>query len=788
MPSQLTRMSAHAWMMMGACAVGDAMAQQAPVPTGLDGLESLAPVIVTAQRRAENLQEVPMSITAITGATLQQAHLTTAADLVSLVPNLAVQLSTGDNVPIFTLRGISLNDYSFNQNAPVAIYLNDVYKGNPAIFGISIYDIDHVEVLRGPQGTLFGKNTTGGAVSFTTHQPEIGADDGYQTIGLGNYRRFDAQGAAGIPINDSLAARFAYTTSRADGWFRSRTPGIEDKNGIQNYSVRAALKYVASDVLQFTLTGQYGYSNPTNYGIYGQPISPGIGGPPYSGYNYLEPNGTVVVFPSNIAPDPRTGLGPRQLTESIPDHRDDGASSITLKAIWDVTPALQLTSISSWDYGTIYDPEDSSGSKVQNTISIYRDRDRQITQDLHLVSNFNGPLNFTVGLYFDRETLFNSNNLGSYLDIDYNRDGVVNYKDCQQSLAANQQNPAITVIGCFFDNSFNQTKDSYAAYADGTYNLTESLKLHLGIRETFDDGRLSNFKSVATGVDGVQIQNIIPGSPNLDATLENRFKLNKATGRVGVDYAVAPDITAYASYNTGYRGAAFNAQAFFQPAEANIAKPEQVTAYEVGLKSQFFDRRLTVNSAAFLYDYLNQQVLEVNPITAAQTLNGIHRSRIKGWESEATAVIAPTLRANLGIGFVDARVTEAIYTGVDIAGNTLIAAPKWTGTAGLDWRALRGRLGEVTVHFDAQYASSQNFSALNFPTTVQGGYGLLNANLAWTNADGRWTVTLWGRNLTDKLYAASIGDLTGGFNEIVSEWGPPRTYGVSFTRKFHGAL
>jgi iron complex outermembrane receptor protein len=679
-----------------------------------------------------------------------------------------------------------LNDFSFNQNPPIALYINEVYKGNPAIFGISMYDLDHVEVLRGPQGTLFGKNTTGGAISFITHQPDIGADDGYQTFGIGNYRRFEAQGGLSIPIADNLAARLAYTTTQADGWFRSETPGIEDKNGIQNYSLRGALKFVASNTLQFTLTGQYGYSNPTNYGIYAQPIAPGIGGPPYSGYNYLEPNGTVVVYPSNVAPDPRTGLGPRQLTESIPDHRNDGASSLTFAAVWDVTSALKLSSITSWDYGTIYDPEDSSGSKVQNTISIYHDRDRQVTEDIHLVSNFSGPFNFTAGTYFDRETLFNSNNLGSYLDIDYNRDGVLNYKDCAQSLAANAINPNITVIGCSYDNRFHQTKDSYAAYADASYDLTTKLKLHLGIRETFDDGRLYDFKSVVTGTDGVQIQNVIPGGPNLDATLTNRFQMNKATGRAGLDYDFSPDTMAYASYNTGYRGAAFNAQAFFQPAEANIAAPELITAYEVGFKSQFMDHRITANSAVFLYDYRNQQVLEVNPVTAAQTLNGIPRSRIKGWESEIKAVVTPAVRLNFGVGFADARVTEDIYSGVNIAGNSLIAAPKWTGTAGLDWRALSGRLGELNVHVDGQYASRQNFDILNYPTTEQGGYGLLNSNIAWTNPSGHMVVTFWGRNLTNKLYAASIGDLSQGFNEIVSEWGPPLTYGVTFTYKVHG--
>lgn len=778
----------------GLLVLGRALADQDALTAGA-ATDSLDDVIVTAQRRSENIQRVPISITAISGDTLERARIGVPADLVGLTPNLAVQTVVGDNVPIFTLRGVSLNDYSYNQQAPIALYINEVYKGNPALFGISLYDIDRVEVLKGPQGTLYGKNTTGGAINFITKQPQLGSEEGYLQAGIGNYQRFDSEGAFNVPLTDNVAARFAYSTARATGWFKSVSPGIENKNGIQNFSVRAAVKFVATDSLQFTLSGQYSYSNPTDYGFDGRIVSgPGIGGPVYTSFNYLEPNGTVVSVPSNVPPDPRTGLGPRQLSSTVPLHRNDKARSLALTSTWDATNQLKLISITSLDRGTLFDPEDSAGSKNRAVLSFYYVEAQQIGEDLRLASNFSGPFNFTVGAYYGRETLFNSNALPVYLDTDYNQNGVLNYLDCKNSLAASKLNPAITVVGCVNQNGFNQTKDSYAAYVDSTYKLADPLTLHFGLRETHDYGRQYNFKSIAEGAGPagginigapqIPVASLIPGGPDLNATLSQSFKINKLTGRLGIDYDLTPDVMAYASFNRGYRGAGFNAQAFFQPSEFNSAPPETINAYELGLKSQLFEHRLTANGSVFYYDYRNQQFLNIDPITAAQTLNSVPKSKIQGAELELSGRATPDLHLNVGVGFVDARVVKGSFSGIPIDGFRLVAAPRWTGTVGMDWRALHGGFGEVNVHLDGSYTSSQYFGVLNTPAVYWGGFGLLNANIAYVTPNGNTQFSVWGKNLTDRLYATFIADLQAGFGEINTEWGPPLTYGIEVRHKF----
>jgi iron complex outermembrane receptor protein len=193
---------------------------------------------------------------------------------------------------------------------------------------------------------------------------------------------------------------------------------------------------------------------------------------------------------------------------------------------------------------------------------------------------------------------------------------------------------------------------------------------------------------------------------------------------------------------------------------------------------------LTANGSIFYYDYKNQQFLNIDPITAAQTLNSIPKSKIQGAELELSGRATPDLHLNIGAGFVDARVVKGSFSGISINGFRLVAAPRWTGTVGMDWRALHGGFGELNVHLDGSYTSSQYFGVLNTPAVYWGGYGLLNANVAYVMPNGKTQISLWGKNLTDRLYATFIADLQAGFGEINTEWGPPLTYGIELRHKF----
>src|ERR1700720_1005066 len=222
-------------------AAASAHADTPPVDT-----DAIQEIVVTASKRSESLQTVPISVTALTSAQLGQIKLDTASDLVTQVPNLQVNGIVGEGSPLFSLRGVSMFDYSLNQSSPVASYIDEVYKGNFTLFGVELYDLERIEVLRGPQGTLYGKNATGGAINFITHKPGFD-ESGYIKIGAGNYDRKDAEGAfqAGL-IPDRLAVRVAFTYTKANGFLQNVFPGHPDLEGIDQYGVRLSMLFKAA--------------------------------------------------------------------------------------------------------------------------------------------------------------------------------------------------------------------------------------------------------------------------------------------------------------------------------------------------------------------------------------------------------------------------------------------------------------------------------------------------------------------------------------------------------------
>ncbi|MDK2758075.1 MAG: TonB-dependent receptor plug domain-containing protein [Blastomonas fulva] len=218
-----------------ACLAASVSAQEAEATSDQSG-----EIIVTANKRSENLQDVPISVSAVGGDALEKGRTTQIDELVTKVPNLQLTSTVGENTPIFALRGVSLNDFSLNQSGPVATYYDEVYKGNFALLGIALFDLERVEVLRGPQGTLYGKNTTGGAVNLISRAPKLGETSGYLNLGYGNFDRIDINGAVNTPLGENAALRVAGTFARADGWFRNVLPGEPDLASVSEYGVRAA--------------------------------------------------------------------------------------------------------------------------------------------------------------------------------------------------------------------------------------------------------------------------------------------------------------------------------------------------------------------------------------------------------------------------------------------------------------------------------------------------------------------------------------------------------------------
>ncbi|MDK2758991.1 MAG: TonB-dependent receptor [Blastomonas fulva] len=727
---------------LSAIAFAAAMAALPGVALAQDAAAAKAPetgeIVVTAAKRAENVQAVPISISAIGGDALSKARVTSVDSLVTKVANLQLTSTVGDNTPIFSLRGVSMSDYSLNQASPVATYYDEVYKGNFALLGVAMYDLERVEVLRGPQGTLYGKNTTGGAVNIISKTAKLGETSGDFSVGYGNYNRIDLNGAINVPLGDKLAVRVAGTFARADGWFKNVVPGMPDLAETREYALRGTIVFKPSDGVKFTLRASTSYQNPHNFGIYAQPEAVN-----------------------------RPGLSQRQIASDISQRRHARTTSVSLTANIDVTDTLALTSITSWDKGSLSLYEDTDGTAAKTLEIPNVDRAEQVAQDLRLTSNFGGPFEFIFGLYFNREKVYNQTTFEIGNDVDVNGDGVINYQDCADGLP----------VACKVRNQFDQVKKSYAAYSDLKYKISDSFTLRGGLRFTHDTGSQTGFSSNAYGVDNVLVANLIP----LSALY---YSNDNWSGKIGFDYKIAPDHLFYASFSKGYRAPSFNAQAFFSPAELSVARPEKVTSYEIGLKNQFANRRITLNLASFYYDYRNQQFINVDPSSAAQTLLNIPKSRIFGGEADLTVRASRALSFRAGMGLLSTKILEGTVSGTNVAGRRLAIAPSFTFNAGIDLTVLDGDKGKLSFHPDIAYQSDQYFEVLNIPRLRQKPYALVGGHIDYETKDGRWTASLWAKNLANTFYFTSRIDLLAGFGFDYNHIGNPRTFGGTIGYKF----
>lgn len=759
--------TAAACMSSMACAQTGPSATDLPSSTGDDGL---ATIVVTAQKRSEQILHVPVAITSLGRAQLADLKIDNASILAEQVPGLHVNGINGGQTPVFALRGVSMFDYSFNQSSPVALYRDEVYKGTFALFGVEMYDLARVEVLRGPQGTLYGRNTTGGAINVLSEQPGF-TPNGYLRAGAGNYDRREVEGAVGVPIvADKLAVRAAFTYVAADGWAKNIAPGQPNLEGIDQLGGRLSVLYTPTSNLKLLMILSASSQHPEDYLVYARPGPLGAGAGVFDSFHASDPlhNPSGDYF--------RGDLSPRATDAPLTQKRDQNTHAASLKADWDISTRLTLTSITSYDYGDIFVPDLTDGAPIQVLRLNYYGRTHQYTQDLRVTSNRLGPVDFIVGAYYDHELVVSETEQQYFNGIDVNGDGLHNAQDCIDGGL---------FIACRYANRFRQIRDSVAGYADASYAVRRRVKLRLGVRYTDDTGRLRDFNAQVRGPDEVPIANTIPGDPNnLNATLAKNLHNDALTGHAGIDLSLTPDLLVYGSYSRGYRSGAFNAQAFFSAQETTIVKPETIDAFEFGAKGQAFARRLQVSADVFAYDYRNQQILNIDPVTAAQQLINLPRSRIRGLEFEATARPIPSVTVRGTFALLDARFRAATVSGVDIAGNHLPNAPDEAATASVDWTFLKSTRADAHLYLDGNYQSRQFFEVSNVARLGQAPYALLNGRLALTLKPRNLTFAIWGRNLTDKFYITSAIDILQGFGVDYFHVGAPRTFGGDVTLKF----
>ena len=726
----------------------------------------LEEIVVTAQRRSENLSDVPLAVTALSGEQIGKRRVHALDDLATYVPSLQINSVIGENTPIFSLRGVSRSDYSLNQQGPVATYFDDVYRGSSTILGVSMFDVERVEVLRGPQGTLYGKNTTGGAVKIFSRKPELENSNGYVSVGIGNFERQEAAGAVNLPLSDTTAVRIAGVVTRADGWFENQISGQPDSNATREYGIRGTFLWEPKEDTSIVLRASTSEQDPINYGIRAEAGEFGVGAGLYAFYNSLFPtqNPNTDYF--------RTGLGDHEIESDQPRRRKSKVHEIALTVNYPLSDELNLTSISSWTDGEMLIPEESDGSPLRVLELPQFGETTQYTQDIRVTSEYSSKFNFILGAFYSHEKSAINNHFIGFADVDATGDGLVNADDCVAS----------GFFICDYENNFDQIKRSYAVYSDITYELTEKITLTGGVRYTNDEGEQNNYKSVLFGIDGTPLFNLIPGSADLDATVDLESNSNNVSGRAVIDIQLDNGALVYASVNRGYRGGAFNAQAYVSLDELTTAEPETITAYEVGVKHSMFNRALQYAAGVFYYDYRDQQFLDIDT-NALQRVTNIDKSRVVGAELELTFRPVEDLVINSGFSWLDTEIREGSLRGIDLVGNELSNSPGFSFTASMDWSILELQQGDVSLNLNGKYSTSQYFDVVNDERLIQDNYGILNGQLAYIRDDIGLEISVWAKNIFDVFYYSNrIDVLSYGFD--YNHIGAPRTFGASIRKSF----
>lgn len=755
--------------------------------------EGIEEVIVTATKRAESVQEVPVAVSAMTGEEMQNRGIFSTGDLMGNVPNLQVNSPWGETQPNFNLRGVGVaNEFNANVASPIGVYFDEVYEGFRAAQGAQIYDIERIEVVKGPQGTLYGRNTTGGAINIISRTPEMGENNGYVTVGYGNYNRKRVQAAAETTLVEGLlGVRAAGTWIKGDGYIENKNAdygvnntlvGNDDFASEDSRSARLTFRATPADELDIILKLYTGESKP-------------IGAAP------------IPVFVESAAPLPAQGFGrdPALGDDEAVSFRGgrfyNDADGAMLKVTWDMNDAVTLVSTTaiadnkqnlSIDFGgstfaAAGLPADIDVADIG--YSNYIAENEAFNQDFRL--NFSGDdYNLIVGLYYGDDTIETDNRVtfSGYLD---------------STVPTGSFNP----LGLFgpalgpatsFDalQEFTQERTSKAFYTEFAYDVTTQFSVTVGARYTEDDNSLDDFMALYLNTADEGTAYAYYSDPNPAPTI---FPVNPAaylpkitssesnwTGRIIVDYTINDDVMTYASYSKGYRAGAFNGLAIAGPEQIYLTEPEELDAYEIGVKSQFLDNSLQINAAAFFYDYTNQQLQEsVGAATFLRNLN----SEVYGLEIESIYYATTDLKFNVDIGMLDTEYEkDQLLSGIDIGGNEQPFAPDITANIGVDYTLAHIADGELRLHADVQYKGHQWFDPFNAEQAEgpikdgEDSYWLSNARLSYTT--DKITTAVYIKNITDKYYNAYAINTEGFASNNYFIRGEPRTFGVELTYNF----
>ena len=764
-----------------ACRSGEARAADAGTPqAGDQGV--LQEVVVTAQFRRQNLQDAPIAITAVNAALLEQRNQTALADVTNQAPNVVLKETGGAFGPGMSafIRGVGQADFNPALEPGVGIYVDDVYYPSLTGANFDLLDLDRVEILRGPQGTLAGRNSEGGAIKLYSVKPQ-GNDSGDLRGTYGSRNLMDLRGVADFSlIKDTLFMRVSGVARRQDGYLTREDYGCVHPNnpygipntarqpdcvmgheGGKNYqAARVALRWIPSDSLEVNLAGDLTVDNSEVAAktlLATKPVNtPNLGPIPWgTGTQFIPPNPYVsyATYSDFIPTNYATGAG-YYVNWAPYTHTLVWGTNLNLD--WRINDALSLKSITAYRAFSSQFDDEGSGSPVSLGIGDNNQHNHEFSQELRLSGKAGSLVDYTVGgYYFSQLTRYATHQILNYVNFGF------------------------PYLFNFLGNDPIKAS-SYAAFANSSWHFTDALTLDIGIRYTKDK---KDYTYSRLNPDGTP--NLILGALNGKT---GHYEGSKVDYRVNLNYRWNEALMTYASVSTGFRGGGVNPRPF----DAKQVLPfgsENLTAYEIGAKTDFFERRLRLNVAAFIDKYKDIQTTLLScpndPGPPCALPLNVGNADIKGVEVELEAHPIPGWTidgswSDLTFKYTSFAQNVGIPVGASEAG--LIKSKYSIGT---QYELLLPNSATLTPRMDFSYTGGFYTNAVPTAGNHVGGYHLLNARLTYRFDDGKWSISAMGSNLLNKYYLISIFDLSGiGAGTDFGLVAPPREYSIQLEHKF----
>lgn len=699
---------------------GTALAQSPQEGPRFSGLEE---IIVTAQRRQESLQDVPIAVVALTADALEQRGVVDTIALPEVVPS--VKYTSSGPSGIFFIRGVGNTNAGLGEEGANAFYVDGVFMPDLFQSVLMFNNIDRVEVLKGPQGTLFGRNSSGGLVHVITREPGQDTEANIK-VGYANYDKVTTQAYLGGGLADNLAADIAISTAnQGDGWGKNLANGSDVGKGWHG-GVRSKMVWTPTDTAKFTLAGDYMKLSSDTSNLWRlAPGSTGMGWPPGLDTVREPAPGSEFHVESNDPINTRLRVAGVSLTAEF---------DLEWATLTSITAARTLTNDSGIDVDA--GPQPLLAITLDSETSSFQ-------QEFRLASNETDPFSWQTGVFFLKST----------------------------AELTGTETTGLLLQGAMFSDDVEQTIESVAVFGEVGYAFTPATHLTAGLRYTRDEIDLDARRDTIMAPVGV-VSSVVRKDSATDEEL---------TWRLALRHDLTDNINIYASYNRGFKSGLFTVMA----SPWQRVEPQTIDAFEIGMKSEWLDNRLRLNAAAFHYEIDDYQVRAVTGVGNSTLLNAAE-VEVDGLEIEFEAVPLDGLSVFGSATWLDSEFAKfpnaptylpspaggGLEQTVDAKGNDTPLAPSFAGSFGASY-SLPVDTGELRVTGVYSYSGSYYFESDN--RLKQPSYGIFNASLAWNPAP-HWGIELWGRNLTDKRhYVQKTGQLTGDWAARAA----PRTYGVN---------